>query len=322
VQTPVMKGVKVFLYYRAPGQADFTSVLMKRRGPEKVGRIPASEMSGKSVQYYIEAKDPTGTVVKSSGSPSDPNIVLIDPAAKPQIAMKEGGVEEGSVEEGEAPPPKKMSRREVRRLEEEEAPLGPGEVRKKEHRPPPYVPGRRSEKPTGKLFGPLGIAGLALAGLGVLAIGVGIPVAYFVGVAPNQNAVQSDANQGTSIGCSTTPCVFNDPNASPNDKDFQDRAKLANYMEFVMVGVGAAAAATGIALVVVDYLKQHPSAPKVKHRRRRRRPAEEDYYEEGPAPEAAPPPDDRPPEQTSIKNFFAAPMLAPGQAGVGIGFQF
>ena len=35
----VMKGVDVYLYYRAPGEENFTQVLMKRRGPEKIARI-------------------------------------------------------------------------------------------------------------------------------------------------------------------------------------------------------------------------------------------------------------------------------------------
>ncbi|MGZ5158531.1 MAG: tetratricopeptide repeat protein, partial [Caldimonas sp.] len=77
VQMPVSKGVKVYVYYRAAGQADFAQVLMRRHGSEKVGRIPADAMSGKSLQYYVEGKDDKGNVVKSFGSPSDPNIVRI-----------------------------------------------------------------------------------------------------------------------------------------------------------------------------------------------------------------------------------------------------
>ena len=33
-----MKGVKVYMYYRPAGQADFIPVLMKRRGPEKIAK--------------------------------------------------------------------------------------------------------------------------------------------------------------------------------------------------------------------------------------------------------------------------------------------
>ena len=57
VTMPVMKGVKVYLFYRESGAPEFSSVVMKRKGGEKVGRIPASAMNGKSIQYYIEAKD-------------------------------------------------------------------------------------------------------------------------------------------------------------------------------------------------------------------------------------------------------------------------
>ncbi|HEY2744256.1 MAG TPA: tetratricopeptide repeat protein, partial [Polyangia bacterium] len=78
VQMPVTKGVKVYVYYRGAGQADFSQVLARRHGGEKVGRIPSEAVTGKSLQYYVEGKDDKGNVVKSFGSPGDPNIVRID----------------------------------------------------------------------------------------------------------------------------------------------------------------------------------------------------------------------------------------------------
>src|SRR5438067_1903920 len=85
VSMPIMKGVKVYVFYRAAGESDFQQVLMKRHGVEKVGRIPGDAMQGNAMQYYIEARDPQGAVVQSSGSQSSPNIVMIDPSAPPQM---------------------------------------------------------------------------------------------------------------------------------------------------------------------------------------------------------------------------------------------
>src|SRR5438045_6291016 len=48
-------------------------------------RIPMSAITVKSVQYYVEGKHYKGNVVKSFGSPSDPNVVMIDPKAAPQM---------------------------------------------------------------------------------------------------------------------------------------------------------------------------------------------------------------------------------------------
>jgi len=95
VSMPVMKGVKVYVFYRVAGQADFTQVLMKRHGREKVGRIPAEAAQGKALQYYVEARDPSGTAVKNSGSPADPNVIMIDASAKPQVVASVDASEEG-----------------------------------------------------------------------------------------------------------------------------------------------------------------------------------------------------------------------------------
>ncbi|MCS6912052.1 MAG: tetratricopeptide repeat protein [Myxococcota bacterium] len=96
VQMPVMKGVKVKVYFRKEGQATFDVLELKRRGNEKVARLPASVSTGRTFQYYIEARDAAGTLIKSSGSEASPNIVLVDPAARPQLA---GAEAEGPDEE-------------------------------------------------------------------------------------------------------------------------------------------------------------------------------------------------------------------------------
>ncbi len=301
VQTPVMKGVKVFLYYRAAGQSDFTQVEMKRRGPEKIARIPASEMNGKSIQYYIEAKDGAGAVVKSSGSQADPNIVMIDPSAPPQIASKEPGSAE--TEEPEPPP----EPRPVRRANPDEDNDNPLVQRPRGQEPTPTPGGKAGGPP----FSKVGlIAGAVTAGVGVIALAAG--AAFGALALQNAQAVANDANNPPSNG---GLFLFNDPSASPNDFDFQQRGKLYGLMGPILMGVGGAAVLAGGIILIVDYMKMHPSAPKAKpvKRHRRRRPVEEPVE---------PPPDDTRPETSSIHNFMALPMVGPSTVGLGAGFSF
>src|SRR5689334_7467515 len=52
---------RVFLFFRGAGQGDFLSVPMKNTaGVEWVGVIPAEAVAGKSLQYYLEARDARG----------------------------------------------------------------------------------------------------------------------------------------------------------------------------------------------------------------------------------------------------------------------
>ena len=82
-QVPDREGVRVTLFYRVAGQESYTPVVMKERLGEYVGRIPAREMAGKSIQYYIESKDAKGKTIGNSGSAANPNIILISVAARP-----------------------------------------------------------------------------------------------------------------------------------------------------------------------------------------------------------------------------------------------
>ncbi|MBP8812069.1 MAG: hypothetical protein KBI14_36040, partial [Kofleriaceae bacterium] len=81
---PEDAGWQVTMFYRGGGDAKFTSVGMKPRYSELVGRIPAKVMAGSSVQYYIEVRTPTGEMVSRVGRPASPNIVYLDPKAKPR----------------------------------------------------------------------------------------------------------------------------------------------------------------------------------------------------------------------------------------------
>ena len=79
IQSPVSRDVKVLLNYRAAWESDFTTVEMKRHAGDKVGQIPADAVRGRSIQYYIEARNiATGAVVYAAGTQIDPNIIFLE----------------------------------------------------------------------------------------------------------------------------------------------------------------------------------------------------------------------------------------------------
>jgi hypothetical protein len=82
---PESAGWHATLYYRGAGAETFTAVPMRLRYRERVGRIPATVMTGNSVQYYLEVKDGKDTLVARFGRPSSPNLVHLDAAARPRF---------------------------------------------------------------------------------------------------------------------------------------------------------------------------------------------------------------------------------------------
>lgn len=81
---PEGSGWQVSLYFRAEGDSKFESTIMRPRYNEIVGRIPAAKTLGKTLQYYIEVRDKSGTVVERSGRSTSPNLVFIDAKAQPR----------------------------------------------------------------------------------------------------------------------------------------------------------------------------------------------------------------------------------------------
>ena len=249
VKMPVMKGVKVYVYYRGAGESDFTSVLMRRKGGEKVGRIPAEALAGKSFQYYIEGKDDRGSVVKSFGSPSSPNIVSVDANAHVQAAAE--------ASDDDAPAGAGGAHRD---LDDEEAPIM-GSVDE------PHGGGHAKHAKAGDrkaAFGPAFWAGVAIAGVGAVGVGVGL---YGLSQARSYANVLTTDSQGdpTNHGA---PFQFNDPNATPyDDKTVEHRGKLWNEFGEAFVIPGGVLLATGVVLMIVDQTAlRHPAAAeKPKH---------------------------------------------------------
>jgi hypothetical protein len=85
VQTrPSLGASSVILSYRKSGTARFVRLKMKPY-PGGVFRatIPSADVSGRSIYYYIEAKDDSGGRLAGSGEAASPNIISINPAVKP-----------------------------------------------------------------------------------------------------------------------------------------------------------------------------------------------------------------------------------------------
>ena len=235
VQMPVTKGVKVYVYYRGAGQSDFTQVLMRRHGAEKVGRIPADAMSGKSLQYYVEGKDAGGNVVKSFGSASDPNIVRIDASAAPQMVASGGAAaSSGGGEDAHAD------------LDDEAAPIT-GEIAekpKKHHGGATSSGGERTSR-----FGAAFWAGAAVAVLGIASVSIG---GYFLYQAKSYSDVLTTDSQYRDPNTGL-PYKFTDPNATPyDDKTVEARGKRDDAIGIALSTVGGVCLVGGVALMVVD----------------------------------------------------------------------
>jgi hypothetical protein len=257
VSMSVMKGVKVYVNYRPEGESDFTPVLMKRRGREKVARIPGEAVSGKALQYYIEARDANGKVVKSSGSASDPNVIMVDPSAPPVLLASAEERPERGEREGEAEGPRKH-----RNLDEEAAPMtGEQPVHKKQE---------RSKRPSGMLW-----AGISLAGVGVLG---GLAVGISTGILAQQRAdtISADSRQGglqfNATQCSTPPC---------SDRPTEQQGQMYNALAISGYVVGGVLAATGVGLIIADRMRARNAAEQPRRRApapREEEPAASSWY--------------------------------------------
>ena len=78
VTQPGIKAKNIVFYYRPPDATIYNAVVMDptKRGWARAV-ITANKLTGKALQYYVEARDSRDTVAASNGSASSPNVTSI-----------------------------------------------------------------------------------------------------------------------------------------------------------------------------------------------------------------------------------------------------
>lgn len=266
VQMPVMKGVKVKVFYRKEGQANFDSIELKRRGNEKIARLPESVSSGRTFQYYLEARDGAGTIVKSSGNDSSPNIVLIDSTARPQLVDASGVAETSDEDE----PARRVKTGPKRDIENEAVSFDIGGPKQKSamERLRDQLRGEEKKKDRKLPLTALGFTGIAVAAVGVGALVGGL--ASF-GVAANDAAIVTADSRCEN---SKNKCLFFGPNddaalnkaANPPTSAYEAHGRLYDKIGTALTAVGGVVIVAGGALLAGDLIRKHlasrPPAPK------------------------------------------------------------
>ncbi|MBL9004823.1 MAG: tetratricopeptide repeat protein [Myxococcales bacterium] len=269
VQMPVMKGVKVKVYYRKEGQASFDSIELKRRGNEKLARLPAELTSGRNFQYYIEARDPAGTLVKSAGSEYSPNIVLVDSTARPQLVDAQGATDTSEDDE----PARRVKAGPKRDIENEAVSFDIGNQSAMDRLRKQLSKQERVKAKEGpSFFTPLGWVGVGTAGLGLASLAAG---STFLGLAyQNAQIVSADSR------CENTKmrCLFFGPNddaslnKAPKDSssELEQRGLLYDKVGTALTVAGGVVLAAGGALIATDLVRKwqasrpKPVAPKTR----------------------------------------------------------
>jgi hypothetical protein len=104
--TPDLRAERAFLFYRASGQQDYTALRMTRDGKDGyTASIPAGQMTGSALEFYVEAEEAEGHVTGSHGNDGAPRVVTLKrgapPAARLALADMRTG---GALLTGDAPP--------------------------------------------------------------------------------------------------------------------------------------------------------------------------------------------------------------------------
>jgi hypothetical protein len=108
-----IKADKVLLFYRGTGREDYLVIPMtKNRKGVYVAQIPADQVTGRVLQYYLEVRDNRGRPQVANGSAGSPNII--------SILAQPGGTVEGKVGDDTEDPLKR--RRNIKRRGEEPPP--------------------------------------------------------------------------------------------------------------------------------------------------------------------------------------------------------
>jgi hypothetical protein len=108
-----IKAKELALYYRPSGALHFNSLLMERsRKGWYVATIPGARVTGRMLQYYVEARGPKGDVAAVNGKPTSPNVMMIRPRATSSEAPAPAGTRLSAVTRSTASAKSAASRRE------------------------------------------------------------------------------------------------------------------------------------------------------------------------------------------------------------------
>lgn len=211
------------LFFRGADEPGFASTPMIRRGGELVGRVPAARMTGTTLQYYLEVRDASGTVITRIAKPTSPNLINIDASAPPKSYPDVG------------------------------APIITP--------PPPVAASRDREDPMAKIAAPApverapahGVQPLDLARwgtTGLAGVGVGLGITFYVLAHGHATELATDAS-----ACGTPPCRGYDD----FDRNLQRTGKLEQTISNVALITGAV---TAVAAGYLWYCElTHPDEP-------------------------------------------------------------
>ena len=221
---PEDSGWTVTLYYRGANDSAFTAKPMKWRYKELVARIPGAKIGGSSIQYYIDAKDQTGTTIARSGKSTSPNLVDIEAQATPRFYP------DWTDDGGEKPIA------EVKHHDDED-PLHPGEHKQEQDvevqpSPTPAQPGTSWKDVGSSKFEKA--KWISTASAGAL---LGGSIVFYILAKKQADNIAADA-----ASCGTPPCRQFDHDFDLAWQDSGQRYQTLSNVTMV-VGVGAAAVA-------------------------------------------------------------------------------
>jgi hypothetical protein len=100
-----LRAERAFLFYRAAGQSDYTAVRMARDGKEGyAASVPAHALSGRALEFYVEAEEAEGRVTASNGGEARPRVVTLRRGAPAPVKLALADVRGSALLTGGAPP--------------------------------------------------------------------------------------------------------------------------------------------------------------------------------------------------------------------------
>lgn len=112
-----LRAERAFLFYRLSGKRDYTALRMVKDGKDGYSAsVPAHHMTGRALEFYIEAEEAEGHVTASLGEDRSPRVVALRRGAPPAARVALADLRDGSsLLTGGAPPDEALGDRPRRR---------------------------------------------------------------------------------------------------------------------------------------------------------------------------------------------------------------